>query len=203
LDLTADGFEGTIDDPGRAANNYRTNADGDYQLENGSLNNLPVLDEGIIPFFVGNKIVVFHSTNGNLTEQPLVNTFDFSSNPFRAKKLFLLGLAGSWGDEFPSGSWAINLTLVYTDNSYETHLLNHSYVDDWWYGANPGDECISAPSGLVTEIDLGTQTDTPHSHIHTHTTRFFYDYFKYVKAIVFTDPGTDQSGPHLLSITLR
>ncbi|MCG3253797.1 MAG: hypothetical protein KAX09_08105 [Candidatus Heimdallarchaeota archaeon] len=204
FNLTASGFEGTIDDPGRAANNYLTNADGDWQLNEDAVNLLPVLDETqYVPFYIGSQIVVFHSINGNLTEQPLVQTFDISSNPFRASKFFILGLAGSWGDNFATNDWAVNLTFVYTDDSTNNYLLNHSYVDDWWYGANPGDICISAATGAVTEIDLGTQADTPHSHIHTHTTRFFLDYFKYLKAVIFADPGDDQSGGHLLSLTFR
>jgi flagellin-like protein len=204
FNLTASGFEGTIDDPSRAANNYLTNADGDWQLNEDAVNLLPVLDETqLVPFYIGSKIVVFHSINGNLTEQPLIQTFDISSNPFRASKFFILGLAGSWGDWFTVGDWAVNLTFVYTDDTTNNYLLNHSYVDDWWYGANPGGICISAPTGAVTEIDLGTQTDTPRSHIHTHTTRFYLDYFKYLKAVIFADPGDDRSGGHLLSLTFR
>ncbi|RLI68744.1 hypothetical protein DRO91_08605 [Candidatus Heimdallarchaeota archaeon] len=204
FNLTAYGFDGTIDDPNRAANNYKTNPDGDYQLTEDAYNYLPVLDEAeLIPFYVGSKIVVFHSPNGNLSAQPLQQVFDRTADPFRAKKFFILGLAGSWGDEFPYGDWGLNLTFVYTDNSKDTYLLNHSYLGDWWYRANPGHECISAPYGLITEIDLGTQTDTPHSHIHTHTTRFYFDFYKYVKQIIFTDPGDDYAAPHLLSLTLR
>ncbi|NHJ05777.1 MAG: type IV pilin [Candidatus Heimdallarchaeota archaeon] len=213
LDLTEFGFSGTIDDPARAANNYLTNSDGDFQLIENATNFLPVLDEATyIPFQIGSKIIVFHSTNGDLYDQPLVRNFDFASTPFRAKKIFLLGLAGSWGDIFQLGDFALNLTLVYTDDSYETHLLNHSYIDDWWEPSNnyppPSgpqyDGCLSADKypGFVTHIDLGTQTETPNSHIHTHTTRFYFDYYKYVKAIIFSDPGDDQSGPHLLAITL-
>ncbi|MHA1185249.1 MAG: archaellin/type IV pilin N-terminal domain-containing protein [Candidatus Heimdallarchaeota archaeon] len=204
FNLTANGFNGTIDDPGRAANNYVTNPDGDYQLLENQINLIEVLDESeLIPFYVGTQIVVFHSPNGNLSLQPLVQTFDVSANPFKAEKFFILGLTGSWGDEFPVGDWALNMTIIYTDDSFDNYELNHSYIDDWWYGANPGDVCISAPDGLVTEIDLGTQADTPHSHIHTHSTRFFMDYFKYVKAIIFEDPGDDNSGPHLLALTIR
>ncbi|MHA1212220.1 MAG: archaellin/type IV pilin N-terminal domain-containing protein [Candidatus Heimdallarchaeota archaeon] len=204
FNLTANGFDGTIDDPNRAANNYVTNDDGDYQLSENAYNYLPVLDElESIPFYIGTQIVVFHSPNGNLSLQPLQQAFDTSANPFRASKLFALGLTGSWGDAFTYGDWALNLTFVYTDDSMDSYLLNHSYIDDWWYGSNPGNICISAPDGLITEIDLGTQADTPHSHIHTHSTRFFMDYFKYVKAIIFTDPGDDASAPHLLSLTLR
>jgi len=214
FNLTAWGFTGTIDDPSRAANNYLTNADGDWQLTEDAVNFLPVLDETqYIPFYIGSKIVVFHSTNGNLTEQPLVQTFDISATPFRAQKFFILGLAGSWGDIFALGDWALNLTFVYTDDSTNNYLLNHSYVDDWWHYSNnyppPGgpryDGCLSADKypGFVTHIDLGTQTDTPHSHIHTHTTRFYLDYFKYLKAVIFADPGDDASGPHLLSLTFR
>ncbi|MEA2071766.1 MAG: archaellin/type IV pilin N-terminal domain-containing protein [Asgard group archaeon] len=201
FDLTANGFEGTIDDPSRAANNYVTTG-GDYSLTMGTYMNLPVLNETDILFYITGKVVVFHSPNGNLSNQPLRQHLTLDA-PLRAKKLFILGLAGSWGDEFPSNSWALRLMLNYTDGSTETYDLDHDYIDDWWYGANPGDDCISAPSGKVTEIDLGTQVDTPHSHIHTHTTRFYFDYYKYIDAITFVDPGTDNSGPHLLSITFR
>ncbi|NHK33009.1 MAG: hypothetical protein FK730_16800 [Asgard group archaeon] len=214
FNLTAWGFEGTIDDPSRAANNYLTNPDGDYQLQEDSYNYLPVLDEGeLIPFYIGSKIVVFHSTNGNLTEQPLIQNFDISANPIRAQKFFILGLAGSWGDIFSLGDWALKITFVYTDNSEDSYLLNHSYIDDWWHYSNnyppPSgpryDGCLSADKypGFVTHIDLGTQTDTPNSHIHTHTTRFYFDFFKYLKNIIFEDPGDDESGPHLLALTFR
>ncbi|HUT81560.1 MAG TPA: archaellin/type IV pilin N-terminal domain-containing protein [Candidatus Bathyarchaeia archaeon] len=203
FNLTANAFEGTIDDPSRAANNYLTNDDGEYQLTENSQNYLPVLDEGVVPFYIGSQVVVFHSVNGNLTLQPLQQIFDTSDNPFRCTKFFMLGLTGSWGDEFPANEWALNVTYVYTDNSFDSYLLNKSYIDDWWYGSNPGGICISAPNGLITEIDLGTQADTPHSHIHTHTTRFFIDYYKYLKAIIFTDPGDDASAAHLLSLVVR
>ncbi len=163
FNLTANGFDGTIDDPSRTANNYVTNADGDYQLDVLTIENLPVLNETqLIPFYIGQNIVVFHSPNGNLSGQPLEQKFDFASTPFRAKKLFLLGLAGSWGDNFNANSWALNLTIVYTDNSISENLLNKSYIDDWWYGSNPGNLCLASPYGLITEIDLGTQADTPH-----------------------------------------
>lgn len=213
FNLTAWGFDGTIDDPSRAANNYLTNPDGDYQLEEDDYNYLPVLDEGeLIPFYIGSKIVVFHSFNGNLTEQPLIQNFDLSANPIRAQKFFVLGLAGSWGDRFVLGDWALKITFVYTDNSEDSYLLNHSYIDDWWYAVNnypPPDGpiyngCLSDKyPGFITEIDLGTQTDTPHSHIHTHTTRFYFDFYKYLKSIIFEDPGDDESGPHLLALTFR
>ncbi|NHJ87980.1 MAG: hypothetical protein FK734_21125 [Asgard group archaeon] len=203
FNLTAYAFEGTIDDPNRAANNYLTDSDGDYQLVENGVNNLPVLDEGYIPFYVGSQLVVFHSINGNLTEQPLQQIFDISDNPFRCSKFFILGLTGSWGDEFPANEWSLNVTYVYTDNTFDSYLLNKSYIDDWWYGSNPGGVCISAPNGLITEIDLGYQEDSPHSHIHTHTTRFYMDFYKYLKAIIFTDPGDDASAAHLLSLVVR
>lgn len=203
LDLTAGGFDGTIDDPGRVANNYVTSG-GDYYLNESSYYNfLPVLDEVDVQFYVGSQIMVMHSVNGNLTGQPLVQSIDLTTSLFRSRKFYLLGLAGSWGDEFPSAAWAVKVTITYTDNSTNEWELGHDYIDDWWYGANPGNVCISAPSGKVTEIDLGLQTDTPHSHIHTHTTKFSIDFYKYVKSITFTDPGTDASGAHIISITFR
>ncbi len=64
-------------------------------------------------------------------------------NPLRASKFFILGLAGSWGDEFGSGDWALNMTFVYTDGTTEEFMLGHSYIDDWYYTANPGGVCIS------------------------------------------------------------
>ncbi|MBD3189214.1 MAG: type IV pilin [Candidatus Heimdallarchaeota archaeon] len=200
FDLQALAFEGTIDDPNRAANNYRTSG-GDYSLTTETNNFLPVLNETeLIPFYLSGGVVVFHSPNGNLSSQPLEQVLDFSSNIFRARKLFLLGLAGSWGDEFPGGAWALKVTITYTDDTTTSWELGHDYIDDWWYQANSGDDCDTDPE-KATEIDLGTQIDTPNSHIHTHTTRFYLDFYKYVKSITFEDPGTDDSAPHLLSIT--
>ena len=112
-----------------------------------------------------------------------------------------MGLAGSWGDEFPTGETALTLNVTYTDGSSSIWDMGHEYIDDWYYGSNPGGVCISAPSGLVTEIDLGIQTDTPNAHIHTHTARFYLDYYKYVQFITFVDPGSDNSAPHLLAVT--
>lgn len=203
FNLTAAGFEGTIDDINNPYNNYLTSG-GDYILNRGMINMLPVLNEtDIIPFLVTDSIVVFHTPFGTLGGQPLQQKLDLSSTPIRAKKFFVLGLAGSWGDEFTSGDWALNVTFEYTDGSYVEFLLDHDYIDDWYYESNPGNTCISAPGGKITEIDLGMQTNdpTPH-HIHTHTTRFYFDYFKYLKAIIFTDPGNDNSAPHLISLTL-
>ena len=218
FDLTAYGFTGTIDDPSRAANNYLTPGTlqpfiigGEEVILNTSLTPdeykllpVPGEDDELIQFKIHDRIVVFHSTNGNLTEQPLMQYLELDT-VLRFTKLFLLGLAGSWGDEFSYSPnyWALKIDVTYTDNTNSTWELNHDYIDDWWYGANPGDECISAPSGMVTEIDLGNQLETPHSHIHTHTTRFLIDYYKYVQSITFYDPGTDASAPHLLSITIR
>ncbi|TET31268.1 MAG: hypothetical protein E3J70_02660 [Candidatus Heimdallarchaeota archaeon] len=203
FDLTQWGFNGTIDDPGRPTNNFLTDASGDWQLTNETVNLLPVLnEETLIPFFVGSKIVLFHSLQGSLVDKPVRQMLNVST-PFRASKFFILGLAGSWGDWFDANDWALNLTFVYTDDSIDNYLLNHSYIDDWWYDSNPGDVCISAPFGAVTEINLGDQIQTPYSHIHTHTTRFYLDYFKYIKSVIFVDPGDDNSGPHLLSLTFR
>jgi flagellin-like protein len=200
FELPADGFTGTIDDPGRVANNYKTSG-GDYSLVEDEYNYLPVLNESeLIPFFITGNVVVFHSTNGNLTEQPLKQYINRTLNPIRMQKFFLLGLSGSWGDNFGTNDWALKVTFTYTDDSETTIELGHDYVDDWWYGANPGGQCTIDPD-KATEIDLGNQIDTPHSHIHTHTTRFYIDYFKYLKMITFEDPGDDQSGPHLLSLT--
>lgn len=204
FNLTAAGFSGTVDDLQNPENNYFTDDSGDYQLSNETLNYLPVLDEEqLIPFRVTNSIVIFPSTNADF-QRDAQQKLDFSSSPFRAKKFFILGLAGSWGDEFSSNDWALNLTFQYTDNTYESFLLNKSYIDDWYYGSNPGGVCISVPDGLITEIDLGRQIESggPGARIHTHTTRFYFDYYKYVKSIIFTDPNDDQSGPHLLSLTL-
>ena len=127
----------------------------------------------------------------------------YSRGKLFLKKLFLLGLAGSWRDEFPSESATLILNVTYIDDSSTIWNFGEEYIDDFWYGANPGNVCISAPSGKVTEIDLGLQTDTPHSHIHTHTTKFSIDFYKYIKTITFTDRGTDASAPYLLAITFR
>jgi len=210
FNLTAQGFSGSVDDLNNPQNNYYTDDSGDYQLKNQSLNMLPVLNETeLIPFMVTNDIVIFPSTLSSF-DQDAQQKLDFSSIPFRAKKFFILGLAGSWGDDFDPNDWALNLTFQYTDNSYASFLLNKSYIDDWYYGSNQDSsptgsaECISAPYGLITEIDLGYQDEggSTGSHIHTHTTRFYFDYYKYVKSIIFTDPDDDQSGPHLLSLTV-
>ncbi|MHA1155916.1 MAG: archaellin/type IV pilin N-terminal domain-containing protein [Candidatus Heimdallarchaeota archaeon] len=203
FNLTAAGFGGTVDDEANDPNNYYTDDTGDYQLVNQSINLLPVLNETeYIPFLVTNEIVIFPSDNADFVREPQ-QKIDFSATPFRAKKFFILGLTGSWGDEFPASSWALNITFEYTDNTYVSFLLGHDYIDDWYYGSNPGNVCISVPAGKVTEIDLGRQIEGSSSgaHIHTHSTRFYFDYFKYVKSITFTDPNNDDSGPHLVSLT--
>ena len=204
FNLTAEGFEGTIDDPRRTANNYNTSGGPLYgPLERGGINLLPVLNEStLVPFLVTGSVCVFHSTvsASNLTDQPLQQVLDFTT-PFRAKKFFILGLAGSWGDEFPNDAWALNVSIEYTDGTFDENLLGHEYIDDWWYESNQHDECVSAPYGLITEIDLGVQLDSPYEPLHTHTTRFYFNFYKYVHRIIFTDPGNDQSAPHLLSLT--
>jgi len=215
FNLTAAGFEGTVDDLQNEENNYLTDDSGDYQLENMSTNYFPVLDEvQLIPFLVTNSIVVFPSNQADFIRDAQ-QKLDFSTSPFRASKLFVLGLAGSWGDWFTLGDWALNITFVYTDNTLDSYLLNHSYIDDWYYASNnypvPSgpiyNGCLSNDKfgGFITEIDLGRQMEdgSPGARIHTHTTRFYFDYFKYVKSIIFTDPNDDNSGPHLLSLTLR
>ncbi|MHA1243821.1 MAG: archaellin/type IV pilin N-terminal domain-containing protein [Candidatus Heimdallarchaeota archaeon] len=205
FNLTALGFTGSIDDPdANPQNNYLTDASGDYQLINESLNLLPVLDElELIPFYVANALVAFHTDNDpTMDDNPLQQVLALD-NPLRASKFFILGLAGSWGDEFPVSAWALNMTFVYTDGSTEEFMLGHSYIDDWYYTSNDPNGCVSVPYGDITEIDLGMQTfdPSPH-HIHTHTTRFYFDYFKYLDTIIFTDPGNDDSAPHLISLTL-
>jgi flagellin-like protein len=204
FDLQAWGFEGTIDVPNWPNNNYNTTGGPLFgPLIPGQTAYLPVINETrYIPFEISQKMVVFHSvSNGNLTEQSLIQQVNRTSDPFRARKLFVLGLAGSWGDEFPTNSWALKLNITYTDGSSSIWLLGHEYIDDWWYTSNPGGDCISAPSGLITEIDLGTQINSPKKRIHTHTAGFYLDFYKYIQYITFEDPGTDDSGPHLLSLT--
>ncbi|MBD3189213.1 MAG: hypothetical protein GF308_01140 [Candidatus Heimdallarchaeota archaeon] len=201
FNLQAWGFEGTIDVPGWPSNNYKTSG-GEYVLQEKMINYLEVLNESeLIPFYISGKIVVFHSTNGNLTNQPTVQSINLASNPLKAGKLFVLGLAGSWGDEL-TGPWALTLNVTYTDNTNQTWELGPEYIDDWWLNSNDGDVCTSEPYDKITLIDLGTQVDYPNQPIHTHTTRFFLDYYKYIKAITFIDPGNDESGPHLISLTL-
>jgi flagellin-like protein len=210
FNLTAEAFDGTIDDPRREDNNYNTTGHPIYgPLKRWDYNYLPVLDESeLIPFYVTDGVVVFHADRGNLTEQPLVQNLVL---PFvvRASKLFLLGLAGSWGDEFPTNAWALKITIVYTDDSTDEYELGHDYIDDWWYDSNRdtsptgASECVSAPYGKITEIDLGIQVDTPEEPLHTHTTRFYFDFYKYIKNIIFEDPGNDHSAPHLLGISFR
>ncbi|MFW9925048.1 MAG: archaellin/type IV pilin N-terminal domain-containing protein [Candidatus Thorarchaeota archaeon] len=205
FNLTAYGFEGTVDDIHNDENNYLTDDSGDFQLENQSFNYLPVLDEGeFIPFWVTNSVVIFPSENADFEREPQ-QKIDFSSTPFRARKFFMLGLAGSWGDDFALGAWALNLTFVYTDNSQEEFLLGHEYIDDWYYNSNNPKECVCAPYGKITEINLGEQIEQNGTKtgatIHTHTTRFYFDFYKYIKYIIFTDPNNDDSGPHLISLT--
>ncbi len=209
FNLTAAGFGGTVDDEDNDPNNYYTDDSGDFQLVNMSINLLPVLNETeYIPFLVTNDIVVFPSDQASFVYDSQ-QKIDFSSTPFRAKKFFILGLAGSWGDNFPTNSWALNVTFEYTDGSYVDFLLGHEYIDDWYYASNSDTsptgsaECVCAPYGLITELDLGLQIEGSSSgaHLHTHSTRFYFDYFKYVKSITFTDPNNDDSGPHLLSLT--
>ncbi len=203
FELTATAFEGTINDPSRTANNYNTEG-GDYTLLEDNYNILPVLNETDVLFWVGDSILIMNgqAPRGNLSDIPLVQSMNVSTF-FRSRKFYILGLAGSWGDEFPNGDWSVRVTITYTDDSVSEWDLGHEYVDDWWYNSNPGHDCISAPYGYVTEIDLGNQIDTPHSHIHTHTTRFYIDFYKYVKSITFTDPGDDYSSAHILAITFR
>ncbi|MHA1155915.1 MAG: archaellin/type IV pilin N-terminal domain-containing protein [Candidatus Heimdallarchaeota archaeon] len=203
FDLQAWGLEGSIDVPGWASNNYNSVGGNEYgPLIEGQNNYLPVINEtSYVPFYITGKIIIFHSTNGNLTGQPTVQQINRTDDPFRARKFFILGLAGSWGDEFPAGATALTLNITYTDGSSSIWEMGHEYIDDWWYNSNPGRVCISAPSGYITEIDLGRQSDSPNQPIHSHTAGFVLDMYKYIQYITFVDPGNDASGPHLLSIT--
>lgn len=205
IDLQAWGFEGTIDVPGWPSNNYNTTGGLLYgPFVAGQIAYLPVIDEDFyIPFYITGKIVIFHSTNGNLTNQPTVQQIDRTATPFRARNLYILGLAGSWGDEFPAGATALTLNVTYTDGTSSLWDLGHDYIDDWWYNSNSPRECVSVPFGKITEIDLGIQVDSPTQPIHTHTARFGLDFYKYVQYITFVDPGNDASGPHLLSLTVK
>ncbi|MHA1243822.1 MAG: archaellin/type IV pilin N-terminal domain-containing protein [Candidatus Heimdallarchaeota archaeon] len=205
IDLQAAGFEGSIDVPGWSSNNYNTTGGLLYgPFIAGQIAYLPVIDEDFyIPFYITGKIVIFHSTNGNLTNQPTVQQINRTTNPFRASNLYVLGLAGSWGDEFAAGATALTLNVTYTDGSSSIWDLGHDYIDDWWYNSNRPRECVSVPYGKITEIDLGRQSDSPTQPIHTHTARFGLDLYKYVQFITFVDPGNDASGPHLLSITVK
>ncbi|MHA1185250.1 MAG: type IV pilin [Candidatus Heimdallarchaeota archaeon] len=205
IDLQAWGFDGSIDVPGWQSNNYNTTGGLLYgPFITGQIAYLPVLDEDFyIPFYITGKIVIFHSTNGNLTNQPTVQQINRTETPFRASNLYVLGLAGSWGDEFPAGATALTLNVTYTDGSSSIWNLGHEYIDDWWYNSNRPRECVSVPYGKIREIDLGYQVDSPAQPIHTHTARFGLDFYKYVQYITFVDPGNDASGPHLLSITVK
>ena len=203
FDLLRSGLEGSIDVPGWVSNNYYTNGGPEFGplIANQTIY-LPVINESTyVPFYFTGRIVIFHSNNGDLQTQPTEQQINRTDNPFKARKFFVLGLAGSWGDQFPTGAIALTLNITYTDGSSSIWELGHEYIDDWWYTSNPGNECISAPSGLITEINLGNQIDSPTKEIHTHTAGFNLDYFKYIQYITFVDPGNDQSGPHLLSLT--
>ncbi|HUT81561.1 MAG TPA: type IV pilin [Candidatus Bathyarchaeia archaeon] len=204
FDLQAWGMTGTIDVPGWPSNNYQTYGGPEYgPIISGQNVWLPVIGETkLVQFFFTGKIVVFHSVNnGNITGQPLIQQINRTEAPFKAQKLFVLGLAGSWGDEFPNGATAITLNVTYTDGTSSIWQLGHDYIDDWWYTSNNPKKCISAPYGKITEIDLGYQVDYPYQHIHTHTASFQLNYYKYVQFVSFIDPGNDNSGAHLLSIS--
>ncbi len=208
FELLLDGLDGSIDVPGWDTNNYETIGGPVYgPLYAGQYIYLPVVNEtNYIKFFYTGKLVVFHSNNGNLSSQPTQQVISRENNPFRARRLFVLGLAGSWGDEFPNSAWALRLTITYTDNTNTSWDLGHDYIDDWWYNSNSPRRC-NCDHDIITEIDLGLQIDDPNGnqpygeHIHTHTAGFYLNFYKYVKFITFTDPGNDASGPHLLSIT--
>ena len=202
FDLQVYGLEGSIDVPGWSSNNYWTTGGEDHgPLLPGQNVWLPVPGQTeYVKFYYTGKIVIFHSTNGNLTNQPTFQQINRSAIPFRANNLYILGLAGSWGDEFGSNP-ALTLNVTYTDGSSDIWNLGHEYIDDWWYNSNAGDRCVSAPFGIIREIDLGYQLDWPGQPIHTHTASFSVNVFKYIQFISFTDPGNDASGPHLISIS--
>ncbi len=208
FDLQTWALEGAIDIHW-PTNNYNTTGGSEFGplLANQTIY-LPVINETTyVPFAITGKVVIFHSIMGTLTDQPTIQQINRTSNPFKAKRFFILGLTGSWGDNFPVGAISLTLNITYTDGSSSIWEMGHDYIDDWWYSSNadsPPDYisgCIASPHGLVTNIDLGTQVDTPHAHLHTHTAGFYLDYYKYIQFITFVDPGNDESGAHLLSIT--
>ena len=203
FDLQVYGLEGSIDVPGWVSNNYWTTGGEEHgPLLPGQNVWLPVPGQSdYVKFYYTGKIVIFHSQNGNLTDQPTFQQINRSAIPFRANNLYILGLAGSWGDEFSSGATALTLNVTYSDGSSDIWNLGHEYIDDWWYNSNAGDRCVSVPFGIIEEIDLGVQLDWPYQPIHTHTASFTVNVFKYITYISFTDPGNDQSGPHLISIS--
>ncbi|NHJ48473.1 MAG: type IV pilin [Asgard group archaeon] len=203
FDLQQDGLEGSFDVPNWPSNNYQTTGGPEHgPVIKDQFIWLPVPGETkYVKFYFTGRFVVFHSNNGNLSSQPTEQQIDRSTRPFRARKLYLMGLAGSWGDEFPAGAIALTLNITYTDGSSMIYEMGHDYIDDWWYNSNPGDRCISAPGGKIMEIDLGYQLQSPYQPIHTHTTSFGLDVYKYIQYITFIDPGNDSSGPHLLSLT--
>ncbi|MBK5112374.1 MAG: hypothetical protein KGD59_12340 [Candidatus Heimdallarchaeota archaeon] len=203
FDLQVYGLEGSIDVPGWPSNNYwTTGGDNHGPLLPGQYVWLPVPGQSdYVKFYYTGKIVIFHSVNGNLTNQPTLQQINRTAIPFRANKLFLLGLAGSWGDEFANGATALTLNVTYTDGSSDIWNLGHEYIDDWWYNSNAGARCVSVPFGMIKEIDLGNQLDSPYQPIHTHTASFLVNVFKYIQYISFIDPGNDASGPHLISIS--
>ena len=93
FDLQAWGLFGTIDVPGWVSNNYNTTGGPLYgPLIADSYIYLPVINESqYVPFYITGKIVIFHSNNGNLTNQPTFQQIDREDKPFKARKLFLLG----------------------------------------------------------------------------------------------------------------
>jgi flagellin-like protein len=209
FDLQQDGLEGSFDVPNWPSNNYKSTGGPEHgPLLEEQFIWLPVIGETrYVKFYFTGQFVVFHSNNGNLSGQPTVQQIDRTSNPFRANKLFVLGLAGSWGDEFPNNAIALTLNITYTDGSSTIYELGHDYIDDWWYDSNRDSsptrisECVSKYGGKITEIDLGNQLDWPYEPIHTHTAAFGLDVYKYIQYITFVDPGNDNSGPHLISLT--
>ena len=145
LDLQAAGFVGTIDVPGWPSNNYMSTGGPEYGPLLPEQNiYLPVINEpSFVKFYYTGKITIFHSLNGNLTSQPTEQSLNYTTNTFRAQKIFLLGLAGSWGDEFPTEGIALTLNITYTDGRSDIWDLSHEYIDDWWYNSNDGDICTS------------------------------------------------------------
>ena len=81
---------------------------------------------------------------------------------------------------------------------------NFDAQDSYWT-EHPdfGGQLVYVKEVAIALADLGHQVEEQQEPIHTHTTRFYLDYFKYVKRIIFQDPGDDNSAPHLISMTVR
>lgn len=204
----------SVDVEGYDGNNYQTDGSGEYTLPINDTIYLPVKGEiELIPFYVTDRVAIFNGGWGHpestIKDNPTNQTIDLSDNPLKARKIYLLGLAGSWGWDFDDDDWALKIEITYTDGTKNSTELGKKYIDDWWNNSNNdhgGMVKDNYPNGPITFIDLGEQLYGQTAVIHTHTAAFVLDHYKYIQAISFIDrayDGTnDGAGSHLLSLVL-